>query len=188
MPPGVDLARLHRQDASEFLAAVAASRALHRPWVDPPDTLARFDAYLERAARPDRAAFLLRHRPCGRLVGFVTVSNLVRGRWRSATLGYAAFVGHDGRGLMTEGLGAVVDLAFSSLGLHRVEANIQPANTRSVALVRRLGFEREGLSPRFLWVDGAWRDHERWARRADEDLVPAPTGATSAAGHRRPRP
>jgi ribosomal-protein-alanine N-acetyltransferase len=55
---------------------------------------------------------------------------------------------------------------FGDLGLHRVEANIQPANRRSINLVRRLGFEREGFSPGYLMVDGQWRDHERWALRA----------------------
>jgi ribosomal-protein-alanine N-acetyltransferase len=70
-------------------------------------------------------------------------------------------------GLMTEALRAAVAYAFSELGLHRVEANIQPGNTASTALVRRLGFKQEGLSPRYLRINGEWRDHERWALLAD---------------------
>jgi ribosomal-protein-alanine N-acetyltransferase len=154
-------------DGDDFLAAVQASGALHHPWIDPPDTPERFAAYLERAARPDQAAYLIRHQPCGGLVGFVNVNNIVGGALHSGYLGYAAFASHAGQGLMTEGLRAVVDDLFTSLGLHRVEANIQPANRRSVDLVRRLGFEQEGFSPRYLWVDGDWRDHERWAVLAD---------------------
>jgi ribosomal-protein-alanine N-acetyltransferase len=68
---------------------------------------------------------------------------------------------------MTAGLRAVLNVAFGPLALHRVEANIQPANLRSIALVRRLGFEKEGFSQRYLKVDGDWRDHERWALRAE---------------------
>lgn len=68
---------------------------------------------------------------------------------------------------MAAGLREVITLAFGELGLHRVEANIQPANLRSIALVQRLRFEREGYSPGYLMVDGDRRDHERWALRAD---------------------
>jgi ribosomal-protein-alanine N-acetyltransferase len=68
---------------------------------------------------------------------------------------------------MTEVVRLATHFAFDTLGLHRVEANIQPRNTSSIALVRRLGFIREGFSPRYLRIGGAWRDHERWALLAD---------------------
>ena len=155
-------------DADEFIAAARASAALQRPWVSPPDTPERFAAYLHRAAREDQASYLIRHRACGGLVGYVNINNIVRGALWSGYLGYAAFASHAGRGLMTAGLAAVVSDAFASLDLHRLEANIQPDNERSLALVRRLGFKREGLSPRYLMIDGEWRDHERWAVIADE--------------------
>ena len=64
---------------------------------------------------------------------------------------------------MTEALALVLRHAFHALGLHRIEANIQPGNHRSIALVRRLGFAREGYSPRYLKIGGRWKDHERWA-------------------------
>jgi ribosomal-protein-alanine N-acetyltransferase len=72
---------------------------------------------------------------------------------------------------MTEGVRLVMRHAFGPLGLHRLEANIQPANTASLALVRRLGFRREGLSPRYLKIGGRWRDHERWAMLSDEVFI-----------------
>ncbi len=156
------------EDADAFIAAVRSSRSLHYPWIAPPDTHERFAAYLQQAAREDHAAFLIRHASCGDLVGYVTVSNMVRGAFQSAYMGYGAFASHAGRGLMTQGLRAVIDTAFGDLGLHRLEANIQPGNERSLALVQRLGFTREGFSPRYLSVDGAWRDHERWALRSEQ--------------------
>jgi [ribosomal protein S5]-alanine N-acetyltransferase len=179
----VELAVPRAADATEFIEAVRASRALHRPWIDPPDTPVRFAAYLQRIAREDHAGYLIRHRACGGLVGQVNINTIVRGAFQSGSLGYAAFASHAGRGLMTQGLQGVLALAFGELGLHRVEANIQPANVRSLELVRRLGFEREGLSPRYLLVAGDWRDHERWALLAENWAArcprdPAPRGSS----------
>jgi ribosomal-protein-alanine N-acetyltransferase len=159
----VSLSAPSPSDADEFIDAVRASRQLHHPWIDPPDTTDRFAAYVERATSPDQASYLIRHGPCGHLAGFVNVNNIVYGALRSGHLGYAAFASHAGRGLMTEGLDAVLSVVFGPLALHRVEANIQPGNRPSIDLVRRLGFEQEGFSRRYLKVDGHWRDHERWA-------------------------
>jgi ribosomal-protein-alanine N-acetyltransferase len=100
-------------------------------------------------------------------VGYVNISNIVRSDFQSGHLGFGAFASHAGQGFMTRGLAAVLGMAFGDLGLHRVEANIQPANRRSIGLVRRLGFEKEGVSPSYLMVGGEWRDHERWALRAE---------------------
>ncbi len=141
---------------------------MQKPWVSAPDSPERFAAFLNRAAREDQASYLIWHRDCGGLVGYVNINNIVRGALRSGYLGYAAFAAHAGRGLMTAGLAAVVTDAFTSLGLHRLEANVQPDNARSLALVRRLGFRREGFSPQYLMVDGHWRDHERWAILAED--------------------
>lgn len=164
LDPQVTVAPLLAANEDEFIAAVRASRALHHPWIDLADTHERFMAVLERLRPDDQEVYLVRHR-CGGLVGYVSAGNIVRGAFQSAYLGYGAFAGHEGRGLMTQGLRAVIDIAFGELGLHRVEANIQPSNARSLALVQRLGFEKEGFSPRYLMVDGEWRDHERWALR-----------------------
>jgi ribosomal-protein-alanine N-acetyltransferase len=155
-------------DAGEFIAAARDSRAVLLPWVDPADAPERFAAYLRRAAREDHACFLVRHEACGALVGFVNINSIVRGAFQSGFLGYGGFARHSRRGLMAAGVAAVVGTAFADLGLHRLEANIQPANDRSIALVRQLGFRQEGFSPQYLMVDGEWRDHQRWAIRAED--------------------
>jgi [ribosomal protein S5]-alanine N-acetyltransferase len=155
-------------DADEFIAAVVESKSVLLPWVDPADTAERFSGYLRRAAREDHVCHLVRHRDCGALVGFVNINSIVRGGFQSGYLGYGGFASHARRGLMSAGVSAVVSTAFANLGLHRLEANIQPDNARSLALVRRLGFRREGYSPQYLLVDGQWRDHERWAVRVED--------------------
>jgi ribosomal-protein-alanine N-acetyltransferase len=155
-------------DAAEFIDAARDSIPLHAPWLRLPDTPELFAAYLERAARDDQASYLIRHRECGSLVGVVNVNNIVRGGLQSGALGYGAFASHAGQGLMTRGMRAVLGSAFGDLGLHRVEANIQPGNTRSIGLVRRLGFEKEGFSRRYIKISGEWCDHERWALLAED--------------------
>jgi ribosomal-protein-alanine N-acetyltransferase len=164
----VYLRRPTARDRAALLDLVRASRRLHRPWVDPPGDAAAFAAYLARLRRPTHAGFLACRRRDGAIVGVVNVSEIVRGHLQSAYLGYYADARHAGRGYMTEALRLVVRHAFGPLGLHRLEANIQPGNAASRALVRRAGFRREGFSPRYLEVLGRWRDHERWAITAED--------------------
>lgn len=150
-------------DEHAFVAAVRASTPLHGRWVAPPRTRAEFALYLARMSRPENAAFLVCHRDDGALAGVVNITNIVRGVFCSGYLGYYAFAGHERQGLMCEGLLAVTRHAFTRLRLHRLEANIQPGNVASIALVRSCGFAKEGYSPRYLKISGRWRDHERWA-------------------------
>jgi len=147
----------------EFLALIEASRGALRPWVEPPASRAAFSAYLERARRPTERAFLVCRLEDRAIVGVINVSQIFHGNFRSAYLGYYAGRPFMGKGYMSEGLGLVLRHAFESLGLHRLEANIQPGNRASIRLVRRAGFRREGFSPRYLKLLGRWRDHERWA-------------------------
>jgi ribosomal-protein-alanine N-acetyltransferase len=114
-------------------------------------------------AGPNRHRLLVCRRADGAIVGVVNVSEIVRSAFQSAYLGYYAFRPHAGVGYMTEGLALVLRHAFRRLGLHRLEANLQPGNRASRALVRRLGFRKEGFSPRYLKIGERWRDHERWA-------------------------
>jgi ribosomal-protein-alanine N-acetyltransferase len=154
-----------RQD--EFLRAVARSRTLHGHWASPPRTGEAFAAYLKRIKQPAYIGYWVRTE-ANELAGVININEIVRGTFRSGYLGYYAFVPHNGRGYMTEGLCAVVAQAFRKLRLHRLEANIQPDNESSRCVVRRLGFRNEGFSPRYLKVAGGWRDHERWALTVEE--------------------
>ncbi len=154
-------------DSARFIAAARASRRLHGRWVHPPTTPARFRQYLVKMALPQNFPFLVCRRDTGAMVGVFNVTNAVMGPFRSAYLGYYAFAGHERQGLMRQGLRAVVRHAFRTIKLHRLEANIQPGNTASIALVRSAGFALEGFSPRYVKIAGRWRDHERWAIRSD---------------------
>jgi len=161
--PRVRLRAPTRNDQRAFLALVRESRSLHRPWAYPPDTPARYRAYLSRARRDDFRAFLVCRKDDGSIVGVINASQIVRGDFRSAYLGYWGAQRFRGQGLMTEGMRALLREAFVRMRLHRLEANVQPGNTASLALLARCGFRREGLSPRYLKIGGRWRDHERWA-------------------------
>ena len=165
--PAVRIRALTAADEAAFLAAVRASRALHGRWTRPPATAADFHAWLGRMQPPLHHAFAVVRRDTGEIAGVVNLTHVVAGNFRSGFLGYYAFAGHAGQGLMRAGLRAVTRHAFGTLGLHRVEANIQPGNAASIALVRACGFRREGYSPRYLKIGGRWRDHERWALLAD---------------------
>ena len=164
----VQLKKPSARDEPEFLEAARRSRAFLRQWSSPPCTSAAYRAYLQRLAAPTHEGRFVVLRTSGELVGVINVSEIVRGHFHSAYLGYYAFVPHVGRGYMTEGLTLALRWIFGSLRLHRVEANIQPSNEASRALVRRLGFRCEGFSPRYLKVAGRWRDHERWALTVED--------------------
>jgi len=160
---GLDVRHPTAEDEAAFLAAARASRGLHGDWLTPPTTPAAWAAYVDKFRRPEHHGFLFWRRGSATLVGLANISNVIMGGFRSAHLGYGAFAGATGEGLMTEAVDWVVDHAFTDLGLHRLEANIQPGNETSLALARRCGFRKEGFSPNYLTVAGAWRDHERWA-------------------------
>jgi ribosomal-protein-alanine N-acetyltransferase len=163
MTPTVRLVPIAASDEADFLAAVARSGKLHRPWVAPPTTSLGFRALVKRMQEPASLGFVVRRAATDELVGHIAVTNIVRGFFQSAYLGYYAFAGHERQGLMGAALRQTVRMAFSRFKLHRLEANIQPDNVASIALVRSCGFKQEGYSPRYLKIRGRWRDHERWA-------------------------
>lgn len=172
MPTRVTIQPVRDEDSAELIAANLASIPLHEPWVYPCRDEASFIAYFNRCDGERTIGFIARESASGRIAGVINLNEIVRGVFLSAYLGYYGVLGMNGRGLMKEAVGLVIARAFGELGLHRLEANIQPDNRASRALAQSLGFRKEGYSPRYLRIGGEWRDHERWAILA-EDRRPA---------------
>jgi ribosomal-protein-alanine N-acetyltransferase len=163
LQPRVHLERPSTRREREFLTAALRSRALHRGFVSAPAKPAEYRDYLRRARRDTQQSFFVIEAQSNAVAGVVDINDIVRDAEQSGRLGYYAFTPFAGTGLMFEGLWLVVRGAFRDLELHRLEANIQSGNVRSIALVEKLGFEREGTARRFLKIGNRWRDHERWA-------------------------
>ncbi len=163
---GISIRPATERDGPALARAHLASRELHRPWVEPFTDLVGFERWFAPIRAGRKLSFLVED--AGDLAGVVNLGEIVMGGFANAYMGYYAMAGTRRGGAMTTGVALVLRHAFSRAGLHRVEANIQPANARSIALVRRLGFRLEGFSPRYLRIGGEWRDHERWAILADE--------------------
>jgi ribosomal-protein-alanine N-acetyltransferase len=164
----VGLRVLARSDRTAFLVLARESRRLHRPWTYPPERADQFEELYARSRRDDFVCLVAYRLDSGAITGVFTISQIVRGAFQSAYLGYYAHERHARQGFMREALEQLLDHAFDGLGLHRVEANIQPGNGPSIALARGAGFRLEGFSPRYLLIGGQWRDHERYAITADE--------------------
>lgn len=150
-------------DRDAYLRATRESRSVHRPWVFPPTTEVTYRRWLAELASGRHERFLLWRNVDDALVGYFGINGISLGAYRCGYLGYWVNGAHAGQGYGALGLRLLLEHAFGRLRLNRLEANIQPENHRSLALVRRLGFRHEGFSPRYLKIGGAWRDHERWA-------------------------
>jgi ribosomal-protein-alanine N-acetyltransferase len=155
-------------DERAWCALVQSSRQVFAGWVGTEATAEAFAKYLARSRSPSAACRLIWRRGDDTLLGAVNLTEIVRGAFQSGYLGYYIGGSFQGQGYMTEALALMLRLAFGGLRLHRVEANIQPRNSASLALVRRAGFRLEGRSPGYLKVAGRWRDHERWALLSDD--------------------
>ena len=104
----------------------------------------------------------------GKLVGQLTVANIIWGSVCSASMGYWVDQRHAGRGIIPTAVALATDHCFEVVGLHRMEVAIRPENHSSLRVVEKLGFRAEGLRPNYLHIDGEWRDHLVFALNADE--------------------
>ena len=154
-------------DEDVFLAAMKGSVGLHSPWVTAPKDHAAWQRYMKRLERENEAGFLVKRIHDGVICGVVNLNVITYEALCSAYVSYFGVIGQVEKGYMKEGLSQVIRHAFDQLGLHRLEANIQPGNLASIALAQSTGFQYEGFSPRYLKISGEWCDHERWAVLAD---------------------
>ena len=161
-PPGAT-------DEAAFLDAMQDSVGLHSPWLSAPKTHAEWQRYMTRLERDNEAGFLVKRIHDGAICGVVNLNIITYEALCGAYVSYFGVAEQAEKGYMREGLSQVIRHAFDKLGLHRLEANIQPDNLPSIALAKSVGFQYEGFSPRFLKINGQWCDHERWAVLADDE-------------------
>ncbi len=168
----VFLRRPTARDEAEFLELLRVSRSFHRRWEPlPPRGLPavcpqRFAMFRKRSELNER--LLICRLEDGALAGTISLSQIVRGPFQSAFLGYWIGAPFQRRGYMSEAVSLILRHAFRTLKLHRVEANIIPSNAASIGLIRRAGFRSEGVARRYLKIAGRWQDHEHWVVLAEE--------------------
>lgn len=171
---------LREEDRETFIGYHEKSRDHLRPWSPRmPDGVTMdqfFTQQLERSQRGLKDGTVLRlgaFLPAGGgLAGMFNLNNIVRGVFECADAGWQVGIGYTGKHLATEGVWALLDIAFApaplGLGLHRVQANVIPQNTASLRVAEKCGFRREGLAEKMLRINGAWQDHVMHAKLASE--------------------
>lgn len=156
------------EDFEEISELYKMSRAFHRGLVQTPIEKKAFDKYLAQSKLETNEYFLICRNEDGKVTGSINLSQIFRGNFKNAYLGYYLAEEFTRKGYMTEGVRLSLRFAFEDLKLHRIEANVQPENAPSIAVLQKNGFTKEGFSQKYLKVCGRWRDHERWAIIAED--------------------
>ncbi len=170
-----------RGDAHAWSEARRANQSWLAPWesappgpwgeLNSPQAFHYVHRDMRRSARRGESmpfAVCLREQGDERLVGHLNLGNIVRRAFCSAYVGYWVDSRVAGRGVIPTALALAVDHAFGPGGLHRVEVNIRPENGPSRRVVEKLGFREEAYHPRYMHIDGAWRDHIGYAMTSEE--------------------
>jgi ribosomal-protein-alanine N-acetyltransferase len=171
----VELRLITLADVGELTELMQRSREHLKPW-DP----IRPDSFFTRAGQVEAVEMLLGQQESGttipwaiivdgRIVGRITVTNIVRGPLLSGVVGYFVDPHVAGGGVASAALAAVISQAFGEIGLHRLEAGTLVHNVRSQRVLEKNGFERYGLAPKLLKIGGVWQDHVLF-QRINEDL------------------
>lgn len=174
-------------DYAELLALYRSSKQHFGGFASSTYGREKFDSMLVDADKEANAYFLICRVHDQRIVGTINLSQIFLKGFQNAYLGYQLFAGFTGQGFMTDAVGLVQYYAFKQLGLHRVEANVQPENKASIAVLKRSGFTKEGFSRRYLKINGRWRDHERWAI-LKEDWLDFITNEHQRSGNQKSQP
>lgn len=153
----------HRRARPEYLDFLKRNETYHRPWVYHSGEVKYYDHYLKRIRMGITQGCFVREWENDRLMGVININNIMYEPLSSASLGYYGDAACAGKGMMGEAMGLVLGYALDVLGLHRLEANIQPENISSIKYVKNQGFVKEGFSRKYMKINGEWRDHERWA-------------------------
>jgi len=172
---GVTLRPLTRADGRAWREVRARNAEWLRPWdaTVPPGEPNRPTSYGALVRRLQKAARRGTTYPFAievddRFIGQLTVNNIVRGSAQFASMGYWIDQAYAGRGIVPRAVAMAIDHCFFTAGLHRVEICVRPENTNSLRVVEKLGLHEVGLAPRFLHIDGAWRDHRIYAVTVEE--------------------
>jgi len=172
----IGLRAFRHSDARALVALRRRNREFLEPW-EPRRSEGFFTEPGQRAeVERDRAdwmadrgyAFAIVEHETGDIRGRIALANVVRGAWENATVGYFVDVERGGLGYAKEAVGLVLRFAFGPARLHRVQAAVMPHNVRSRKVLEHNGFRFEGHSPRYLRLDGAWRDHDLFAITVEE--------------------
>jgi ribosomal-protein-alanine N-acetyltransferase len=167
-------------DADEFVRLIEASREAWAPWTPASErAVSGGELFRRELRRTEAGAGSGTHLRLGAfvhvgrsLVGIFALNEIVRGVFQSAHASWQIAGDRMGQGLGTEGVRAILDIAFDQppegIGLHRVQANIMPSNTPSLRIAEKIGFRREGLAERYLKIAGRWEDHAMFAITSEE--------------------
>lgn len=157
-------------DETVFVATMNNSRDFHAPFINAPCTVEEFQTYLNKS-KLEGERYYIAWNDKQQIIGVFNISGIMRGAFKSAYLGYYATKEFARKGFMSQALKLVLKEIFTSLDLHRIEANIQPTNTASIHLAIKNGFLKEGFSPRYLKINGIWHDHFRFALTLEDWLA-----------------
>lgn len=172
LAPRVELSSLAQNDEQFFLEMNQNSKSIHAPWVFPALNSEAFKELLDRNTQNNFETIVVRPKGKQDIIGIYNLSQIFYHNFQNTILGCFTNIEYHAQGYMREGLIHAVAYAFFKLNLHRIEANIMCSNERSIKFFKSFGFRHEGMSKNYLFIDNAWRDHEKFAlTREDLDKV-----------------